>query len=362
MTEVQKYFIHFQEGAHRLEAAMTGVPDRVPVFAQMHEFVMRQMGLNAREFFTKSELLVPATLEIQKKYGIDIPYICYDIYNIEAEALGQKVIFSDDHMPEIDRGYPLVRDREDLKKIKTPNFESDARFPTIIEMFVLFRKMTGIEPELQFTAPFSLAANIRGIEQLILDICLDPEFARHLLEKLTDDIIAPWIQYQKAQFPYALGICGSDSTASFPIVNANILENWVSPYILRLREMCGPRVYVANWTGERYLKNPIEMLNKKLKVCLTFIEGQDPDVAELGPEIYKSFAEQHGVPLILGIGADFMALSSPREVMQRVRQYIDVGGKNGHFVLYFCNLGATTPPENVTAAIKAVNLYGVYPL
>jgi hypothetical protein len=139
-----------------------------------------------------------------------------------------------------------------------------------------------------------------------------------------------------------------------------MLKEWVVPYILRLRELCGPQVYVPNWVGEKHLKKPAEMLALKLQVSPGFLEGQDPDVAALGPAFYKEYAEQHDVPLVLGVGASFMALSTPKEVRERVRHYVEVGGKNGRFALYLCNLGATTPPENVRAAIEAVHTYGVY--
>ena len=117
---------------------------------------------------------------------------------------------------------------------------------------------------------------------------------------------------------------------------------------------------MPNWVGEKYLKNPEEMLDLKHQGCPGFVEGQDPDVEELGPAFYKEYAEKHDVPLILGIGAAFLALSTPKEVADRVRHYIEVGGKNGRFALLLCNLGATTPPENVKAAIEAVHEYGTY--
>ncbi|MBW2178640.1 MAG: uroporphyrinogen decarboxylase, partial [Deltaproteobacteria bacterium] len=53
---------------------------------------------------------------------------------------------------------------------------------------------------------------------------------------------------------------------------------------------------------------------------------------------------------------------SPSEIRDRVRQYIEVGGEGGRFALYLCNLGATTPPENIRAAIQAVRDYGHYSL
>ncbi len=353
----------FQEGATRLDAAMSGVPDRVPVYAQMHEFAIKELGFSAREFYTKPELLVPGCLEIQRRYGIDVAFIDYDVYNIEAEALGQRVVFGDDHMPDVDRTVPLIKDQDDLRKIRTPDFESDGRFQMILELHGLFRRLTGVQPSMQFCGPFSLAANIRGIEQLVMDIHLDPEFARNLFERLTEEVVGPWIAYQLKHFPDAASMGGSDATASLPIVNLDILENWVAPYIMRLRELCGPQVYVPNWVGERYLKTPekrTKMLDLKLQVCPGFIEGQDPDVEALGPELYRQYAEQHEVPLVLGVGAGFLATASPDEVRRRVKRYVEVGGRDGRFALYLCNLGATTPAENVKAAIDAAHTYGVY--
>jgi uroporphyrinogen-III decarboxylase len=360
MTTFKNDYSFFQKGFSRLKAAMEGIPDRVPVYAQMHEFVMKEVGANAREFYATPHVLPGASLEIMERYGIDVPIIDYDVYNIEAEAIGQAVVYRDHDMPDVDRTKPLIRDRGDLKKIKTPDFESDGRFACIIEMQSEFARLTGAAPVLGFCAPFSLAANIRGIEQLIFDIYGDPDFTRELFERITEALLAPWIQYQKEKFPESTSVCGSDATGSIPIVNPFIIREWIVPYILHLRELCGPEVYVPNWVGEQYLKDPGELFDLKLQVCPGYLQGQDPDVEALGPERYKESAEKRGVPLVLGIGAGFLALSNPPEVTKRVRHYIEVGGENGRFALYLCNIGATTPPENVRAAIEAVHTYGTY--
>ncbi|NIS67736.1 MAG: hypothetical protein GTO12_01930 [Proteobacteria bacterium] len=350
----------FQEGARRMQEAMNGIPDRVPVFAQMHEFVMKELGVNAKKFYTTPEFLPSGTLEIMEKYGIDVPFLDYDVYNIEAEALGQKMIYSDHYMPEVDRSRPLIQDRNDLKKIQTPDFDSEGRFPIVIEMNSIFRNLTGTSPPLNFCAPFSLAANIRGIERLIMDIYSDPDFVRSLFDRVTEEVVAPWVHHLKEKFPNTEGICGNDASGSIPVVNPEILRRWIVPSVLRLRELCGPEVYLPNWVGERYLKDPQEMFDLKLQVCPGFLEGQDPDVADLGPGFYKEYAEKRGVPLILGIGASFLALSTPEEVFDRVKNYVEVGGESGRFALYLCNIGATTPPENVAAVIEAIEMYGTY--
>jgi uroporphyrinogen-III decarboxylase len=345
----------FQEGAERFASARNGIPDRIPVYAQMHQFVRKELGVSAKRFYSTPDILVKGTLETTATYGIDVPLIDYDVYNIEAEALGQKIIYDDQMVPEIDRSAPLLQHRSDLNKIKTPNFNSDGRLPMVLEMYALFQDLTGLDPVLSFCAPFSLAANIRGLEPLLNDLDDAPGFAADLFECLTENVLAPWIGHLKKRFPNAKGVCGNDAFASLPIVSPSIIRNWIIPYILRLRELCGADVYVPNWVGEAYLKkNPEAFLDCKLQVCPTFIEGQDPDVAELGPAFYKNYATRKGVALVLGIGAGFLAFGSEAEVAARVRHYAAVGGKNGRFALYLCNLDAGTPPGNIKAVVDAL--------
>jgi len=353
MQDYKDNYYGFQEGAKRLNDAMKGIPDRVPVYAQMHEFAMNELGIPAKTFYTTPEILTPGSLEIAERYGLDAGFVDYDVYNIEAEALGQKMVYFENHVPDVDRSTPLITGQEDLHKISTPDFDSAGRFSQVIEM-------QGLPPALQFCAPFSLAANLRGIEALIMDILLTPDFARGLIDAIVEEVLAPWILYQKRIFPNATSISGADATASLPILNFEILEKFVAPTILRLREICGPEVYVANWVGENYLKVPEEMLPLKLAVSPGFLEGQDPDVEALGPAFYKEYAEEHDVPLVLGVGASFLHQATPEEINQRVKEYVEIGGKNGRFTLYLCNLGATTPAENFKAAIEAAHQYGRY--
>jgi uroporphyrinogen-III decarboxylase len=355
-----KYFASFQQGIQRYQHALAGISDRIPLCAQLHELAMKEAGATAKEFYTHAELLVTATLATHEKYGIDVPNIDYDVYNIEAEAIGQEIKFGETAMPDVDRTRPLIRGRDDLKKIRTPDFDSQGRFVQVIEMNHIFRKLIGgaTEPTLNFCAPFSLAANIRGFEALIMDLYSDPDFARSLFDRITEELLAPWILRLKKEFPLARSICGSDATGSLPLVDLSILKQWIVPYIRRLRELCGPEVYVPNWVGESYLKDPEEMLDLKRQACPGFVEGQDPDVEKLGPEFYQKYAARYNRPLILGIGAAFLATATPAEVAGRIKYYIEAGGKKGRLILYLCNLGATTPPENVTAAVDTARQYG----
>ena len=355
-----KDYSFFKESMDRFDRAMKGIPDRIPVYAQIHEFAMKEIGLKPNVFYKNPEKLVTGVLETYARYNLDAPFVDFDVYNIEASGIGQKIKFSEDSIPDVDRSDLLIKDKSDIKKIRTPDFKRDGRFPFVIEANQIFYELTKIPVTLNFTAPFSLAANIRGIENIIYDIIDDPEFAKELFKRLTDELIIPWIFYQKEKAPEVYSIVGSDATASIPILSIKMLKEWVIPYILRIRDTVGDKVYVSNWIGDRYLENPEEMFDVKLKVSPGFLEGQDPDVEAIGPEIFKGYAQKHNVALILGVGTAFLAQAKPEEIKERIKYYIEAGGKDGRFGLYLCNIGRTTTPENLRAAVEAVHSYGKY--
>ncbi|HTU02475.1 MAG TPA: uroporphyrinogen decarboxylase family protein, partial [Candidatus Sulfotelmatobacter sp.] len=311
--------------------------------------------ISGQEFFGKPDVMVPAMLDAETRYGLDVASITYDVYNIEAEALGQGIRWTDAGQPDVDRSRPLIERPADLAKIVTPDFRSAHACRRVLAMHSVFTDLTGLPPGLSFCAPFTLATNLRGIEQFLIDLRESPGFARDLLTRVTDDVLAPWIQYQRACFPEARGVTGVDATASLPIVTLEILRDWVVPFILRLREQCGTALQVVNWVGEHQLAHPADMLDLKREVGCGVLWGQDPDVERLGAALYKEYAQTNGLALILGVGAAFLSTATPVEVAARVRQYVTVGRQGGRFALYLCNVGASTPAANLLAAVDAAH-------
>jgi len=360
LMNIEPKYSKFQEAFTWVADAACGIPKRVPVYAQLCELIPGEVGQSAREVFQDPELLNMGIFTVCEKYGIDVPIVDLDTYNIEAEAIGQKISFHDDIMPDIDRAHPLIQEEGDLRKIVTPDFDKAGRCPFVVEAYTVYERLIGVKASLAFCAPFSLAANIRGIETLIMDMCLKPEFAHDLMTRVTEELLIPWLEYLKGKFPQAPAIVGADALASLPIVNINLMNEFIAPYVERLREACGPTVCVPNWTGERYAKNPEEVMDIRLRVNPVFVEGQDPDVEALGPEFYKAYAEKHDLSLLLGVGAVFLRTSTPEEIFNRVKYYVEVGGKKGRLLFYLCNIEPGTPRENIKAAVDAVHKYGTY--
>ncbi len=359
---LDRSYREFKIGAEMLDQAFAKgtTPERVPVFAQQHEFAARRYGIKPSAFYRNPDLLVRAQLATCADFGIDVATVDYDLYNIEAEAIGQAIVFDDDNMPDVDRSRPLIAEPADIDTIHTPDFTTAGRCSDVVQLMEMTADLSGVVPPIAFCGPFSMAANIRGIEALIFDILLDADFADQLFRRVVDDVLVPWIRHLIRLFPEATTIAGADATASVPILSPTMIGEWVIPYIERLRDATHPDLSVPNWIGEAGLREPLDLLDRKLAVTRHFIEGQDPDVEELGPEYYVDFAQRHDVPLVLGVGASFLALSKPAEVFERVKHYVQVGMQHDRFALYLCNLGATTPDHNVHAAIAAVHEHGRY--
>jgi uroporphyrinogen-III decarboxylase len=350
----------FEAGFQRLQDALCGIPDRVPFIAQMHEFAMTWSGEPSQKFYTGPETLVDGIINAAEDFGFDIPCLGYDVYNIEAEALGVPVIYGDNSPPCLVNDRPLISSREDLEDLRPPDPLSSGRMPFVLEANRLFEKKTGHPPPIQFTAPFSLAVILRGYENLVQDLAFHPDFAHHLLGWITETLLAPWIRALRKASPGASAFRGADAMASLPLVDFHILQEYVVPYIERLKGLCGEEITVLNWWGERYLKDPEKLLDLKLRISPSLIQGQDPDVETIGPEVYKKFARKHGIPLILGVGNLFLETSKKEAIRSRVAEYIRVGSPEGRFIIYLCNLSSALPAENLREAIASVKEYGDY--
>ena len=59
MQDFKDEYYSFQEGAKRFNGAMKGIPDRVLVYAQKHDFAMNELGIQANTSYTTPRNLHP---------------------------------------------------------------------------------------------------------------------------------------------------------------------------------------------------------------------------------------------------------------------------------------------------------------
>lgn len=311
-----------RERIERYFRAFKGETDAVPILAQINEHVVKLCGGDMREAYTNAEKFVEMNLAVFQYYNLDIPGFYYDIYNIEAEALGQKMNWEPNRMPDIDRQNPLTRSHSDLDHLRPPDFKKSGRMPFVLEVIHRCYDL-GLPLRIRFCSPFSLAVNVRGIESLLMDILTAPKFAHQLLTFLTDEVLIPWVQAQRKATgqPKVTGN-GADAAASPPIVTVEILEKFVMPYVARMNEKGGNETSMGYW-GYSYLYKYPEKFRKMLelmaRVSPSLLMCLAPDVASTGPEPYVEFARERNMPLMLGLDTSLLQEGPLEKIVDRCR-------------------------------------------
>ena len=196
-----------------------GKAKHVILAAQCNDHSARLSNIPFRRFYTDAWTFARAQLLVTEYYGFDAPNNTWDVYNIEAEAMGQKIVYHKDGIPDVDRTEPLIKSPGDLDKIKPPDPFASGRMPWVHEVNHAYHELTGRPAKAFFCAPFSLAVNVRGYENLISDMYDRPEFAHRLFRFLCDEVISPYIEAMRREIgnPDALAD-GSDAWASPPMM------------------------------------------------------------------------------------------------------------------------------------------------
>lgn len=326
--------------------------------AQMHEHAVTLPDYSGREIYTDPHRLVQAIIEVQDIYDFDLPVLGYDVYNIEPEALGKEITYSENGAPQQDSA-PLIEDEEDIDRLKLPDrgeeLEERGRFDYILQATELFQKRTNTLPYLQFCAPFSLAARLVGFEKLITSLISSPAFVHELMERVTEKVLIPWIELQQSKFPAADIFLGADALASPPNLTPDMLEEFVLPYIRLLKRELGEGIGIVNWWGESHVRDLEHFLDLKRKVSphSRHLRVQDPDLYHIEPERIIDYVREHDMHLTLGVSARLLIQGSRREIKNRMEKYVPLCRELPHLTIYLCNLGRDTPPENIRAAVSA---------
>jgi hypothetical protein len=323
--------------------------------AQITTHAINLTGVNAIDFLNDAKLFLDTQKYVFDYYGLDKLCTIYDVYNIEAEALGQKMKYFKRDMPAVNTGRPFIENKSDIKKIQNIDFKKNRRCRFVLDLIDLYQQEIGEGFKPRFCAPFSLAVNIRGFDNLINDIYSDRKFVKELFSRINHNLIAPWIELQREELKDQARIAsGADAWIAIPNVNLDILENIVVPTYLELQELTG-NIYLALLGGARYLKNPVRFLEIQKILNPFLVKGLDPDMEELGPELFLKFANDNNMGLLLGIDAGFILNSPLDEINKRIKEYIDIGMMaNKDFILYFNDIPGNILPEKLKSIFQAV--------
>ena len=200
--------------------------DRIPFCPAIYEHKGFLIGKTPSEICRDADLLVDGLLAEYERYKPDFLTVGIDVYNVEAEALGCKIVYFDDSpdVPGVEE-YP-VKTPEEFDKLTVPNPKTDGRMPLYLEAAKRLKEKVGDEIIVRgaITGPFSLASELIGAENFIVMTMQDPQFTVKLMN-FTAKVAA---EFGKAFLEIGIEPIIFDSRAMPPLCSPQIFQDIVA--------------------------------------------------------------------------------------------------------------------------------------
>jgi uroporphyrinogen decarboxylase len=331
-------------------SALAGLPvPRVPVGPLAVHFCARAAGYTLRKYTTSAGALADSVIRYYEHFKPDAVWVSADTW-VSAEAMGARVGATDDNQPFGGLGEPLVQTAADIDRIPAPEVATQGRYPLMLD--ALKRVVEALGKEVFVVAcfdqyPFSLAAALMGINEIMLKVSDDPPFVEALMHRCSDYAAA-----------YALALSNA---------GADLLSGGDSP-----AGLLGPDLYrQLALPAERRLIAAVKSTTRKpisLHICgnatpiLPMMADSGADVLELDHAVNIGEACRIVGPEIALWGnldpIRVLAQGTPESVRQTAMETLQAVKAAGHrrFVLSSgCTLAVETPAENLHALFTRLN-------
>jgi uroporphyrinogen decarboxylase len=338
----------------RVRAVLRGdTPDRVPVC--LHNFMMaaREADIPMERYRTDPEAIARAHLTAVEKYGYDCVLIDTDTTML-AEAMGAKSKCAPDEPGRIVT--PAILNLEEVGRLSVVNPQTDGRIPGLIEAIRLIAKQTGGEIAIRGNADqaaFSLACLVRGIEDFLAELALEPD--NPAIQQLLEVCYQSHLAVHRALFKAGAHFTSmGDSLAGPDVVSPRMFERFALPYQVRLlKDLAAQGIFAV-----------IHICGDTTKI-LDDLAKYDSCGFELDYKTDAQRAKQTAGSRHVLFGnidpSGIIARGTPQEVREATRHLIAVWKPGARFVLNAgCAIPPTTPPENIRAMIETAHREGVY--
>jgi MtaA/CmuA family methyltransferase len=214
-------------GYERIRACIDGKPlDAIPFMPITMMFAADHIGAPYGKYAADFRLLVEGQLRVAEAYDFDF-VSCISDPAREAADCGAPVVWFEDQPPALDEGSALLADKTVLAGLKQPDPLGGGRMTDRVNAAALFREKTGGEKLIEgwVEGPIALAADLRGINHLMMDFFEEPDFVRELMAFAVETGLA----FAKAQIEAGADIIGvGDAAAS--LVGPMVYDEYVWQY------------------------------------------------------------------------------------------------------------------------------------
>jgi len=334
----------------RMAAMNTGKDyDRVPCIPLLGEPSTRLIGATISEYWHSPQLMVEAEITAFQRFGHDSLGLGPDAYGI-AEAMGANVVFPKDNIPYIRD--PFITDYSMLSSLEPLNPYKDGRIPLFIQACEILQETASdvVGVGCNVAGPFTIAAYLRGIKNILKDVYKNPEQVHQLLQLVTESCK----NCIDALSVYGIGISMADPLASGTVIGPKVFSEFVSPYFRQI------------------IKKAIEKTSKKPSLHLcgnTYkawqeIASFDISSFSLDNVVDIGLAKEeigHKVCLMGNVDpSQVIMLGSKGDIFKAVTECINKAGDNpkGFILSSGCQIPIKTPMENIDYFMDAARVLG----
>jgi len=298
-------------------------------------FAARNASVPYREYVTDYRALVAAQTRVAEEFGVDVLSCCSDAWR-EASDCGADVIFFDDDPPACKDH--LLADKSRFASLRMPSADTGPRMADRVSAVALFsERLKGEIPVMGWIeGPVAEAADLRGVNELMVDTIDDLAFVRDLFEWVTEMEIA----FARVQIAAGADIIGlGDAAASL------VSPGFYHEHVLRFEKRMVDAIHAAGAFARLHVcGNTNHLLQGFGKLGADMVELDYPvdfsvARAQVGPE-----------PVLLG---NFDPVSVVRDgssegVTGACRECHTAAGER-YIVAAGCEVPPDSPHENVRA-------------
>jgi uroporphyrinogen decarboxylase len=247
------------------------------------------------------------------------------------------------------RGAPLLEGKSAFLRFKPPDLEQCSRIHFFVETCkILSSKITDAAIDVVITGPWTMAAYVRGPENLIYDTRDDPDFVR--------DFVRYFTEYTKmigaAIVETGIGILTiGDPSSGSGVISPKMFREWSKSCLQELIS---------------YLKQ------KGATVCLHICGKVDPIMEDMvslepdaisidGPSSLKKLVEvsQKRVVAIGNVDTELFVEGTKEQIEERAKECIDIAAEGSAYILSSgCQVPGNASLENVKHFLEFAQQYG----
>ncbi len=325
----------------RVTSRLRGEPvDRPPNFAIMMQYAAHHIGRPLSRYYQDYRVLCEANFAVQQDFELDLVQAISDPFR-ETADFGAAIEFPEDSIPLCHE--PLLKETSDLANLVSPDPATGPRMSDRLEAVRTMREQVGGETPVMGWVEGALAqaADLRGVNNIMLDLSMQPEWVEELLERCVEVEIA----FARAQIDAGADIIGlGDAVAS--LISPAMYRQYAMPYEQRIFEA----VHEMGALARLHICGNTNRILADMAATKADIIDLDwmVDIAEAarifgeGPAICGNFD-----PVAV------MLQGTPQEVRAAVLRCAELGGDR-----WICGAGCEipdgTPVENLRAQSEAL--------